>query len=138
MNNDSSKKPGPLLPSWAGGLSQAQQPPSPYPPYPSGGLSQFFSRPVVEGLYYNGKIIQLDGFRWVGCRFDGCTLLVNTPNFELINCVIDPSTMIRYGNETMKIVRLYNSRNDWVSANWPHLAPTRNPDGTITISGEPA
>jgi hypothetical protein len=98
-------------------------------------LDQFFSRPVVRGLYYNGKALKLDGYKFVGCRFDNCTLVVESPNFELMDCVVDQSTAIQYGVEPIKIIRLFNSRNEWIYANLPAFAPIRNPDGTITIKG---
>jgi hypothetical protein len=154
MSNDDSNKPGGLLSHLAGGGPLGMQapaqglrtPPPPLPPPnlglrapppPPGALGQIFGRPTVQGLYYNGKMVALDGYQFVGCRFDNCTLMVASPNFELINCVIDPSTVIQYGMETVKIVRLFNSRSEWMYASAPGLAPRRNADGTITIDGMP-
>ncbi|MFC3471999.1 hypothetical protein ACFOHT_19435 [Massilia oculi] len=130
MSNDN--KLGGLRPP-SGGLAQAHPAMQGIRTQPS--FANFYSRPVVEGLYYNGKTVTLDGFHFVGCRFDNCRLLVGSTNFELLNCVIDPSTVIQYGPETVKIVHLFNSRNEIIFQNAPSLAPRRNPDGTITING---
>jgi hypothetical protein len=108
---------------------------TPPPPSSANGLSQFFGRPIARGLYYNGKKLALDGYQFVECRFDNCMLLVSSTNFDLINCILDPKTMIEYGGEALKIVQLYNSRSEWLYENAPSLVPRRNADGTITISG---
>ena len=111
------------------------------PPPPHPGLSQFtgsmFTRPTVHGLYYNNKVIPLDGYDFDGCRFDNCTMIATSTNFSLRNCVIDPATRIQYGIETMRIVQLFNSRNEWYYQHLPGLAPVKNVDGTINIAGMP-
>lgn len=98
-------------------------------------LNDLARRPTVQGLYYNGKEVMLDGYTFVGCRFDNCTLSVSSTNIQLINCVIGESTVIQYGPETIKIVQLFNSRINWVYERAPQLAPRKNADGTITIDG---
>lgn len=104
------------------------------PPPPVGGLSRILRRPDVNGLYYNRQTLALDGYRFIGCRFDSCTLIVASPNFDLIRCVIDPSTTIQYGRSVMKIIQLFNSRFDWAYQHFPGFVPVRNDDGTITIA----
>jgi len=93
-----------------------------------------WGRPVVRGLYYNGKTITLDGYQFVECRFDKCELRVASTNFELINCVLDADSVIRYGTEALKIIRLFNSRAEWMYETAPGLMPRKNADGTITIA----
>ncbi len=87
----------------------------------------------VNGLWFNQKELQLDGYRFIGCRFDACSLYINTTNFELINCHIDEKTYITYGPNTLKVVKLYNSRNPNAYQNYSIFAPERNADNTITI-----
>lgn len=93
-----------------------------------------FSRPKVQGLYYNGQTIVLDGYTFIGCRFDNCTLYIATSNFDILNCVLDQSTKISYGIEAAKIIKLFNSRYEWAAEVFPEFMPTKNGDGTITIS----
>jgi hypothetical protein len=143
---DGNKKAGNVLAALAGlpssdrtatgGVSMVPSPPPPnIPPPPPSPLEQFFSRPVVQGLYYNGKVIKLDGYKFVGCRFDNCTLMVDSANFEMLDCVIDPSTAVQYGVQALKIVKLFNAHNQWMHANFPMFAPKRNSDGSVNIVG---
>ncbi len=105
------------------------------PPTPSRGLiNSLLSRPEVNGLYYNSKKLTLDGYTFIGCRFDNCTLQVSSSNFDLIRCVIDVSTTIVYGASALKIIQLFNSRYPWAYENLKGFVPTVNADGTITIS----
>lgn len=97
-------------------------------------LSGIFGQPEVKGLYYNGAQLVLDGYNFVGCRFDNCQLAVNSLNFNLIRCVIDDSTVISYGSSVLKVIELFNSRYDWAYEHFPGFVPTKNPDGTITIA----
>lgn len=93
-----------------------------------------FARPKVQGLYYNGQTIVLDGYTFIGCRFDNCTLCIATSNFDIVNCVLDPSTKISYGTEAAKIIKLFNSRYEWAAGVYPEFVPTENGNGTITIT----
>lgn len=102
----------------------------------SPGLASFWARPVVNGLYYNGKEIQLDGYKFVGCRFDKCLLKVNSDNFELINCVIDQSTQIQYSRNVAKVLKLFLGRFSWSWTWFPLFVPAKNPDGSETIADQ--
>ncbi len=92
------------------------------------------SRPEVNGMYYLRKKITLDGYSFIGCRFDGCTLEISTTNFDLINCIVDPSTSITYAPAVLKIIKLFTSRLTWAPQHFPGFVPTYNADGTITIT----
>lgn len=98
-----------------------------------GGILQ--GRPEVRGLYYNKQTLTLDGYSFIGCRFDNCKLLVSSLNFDLIKCVVDPSTEIAYSSSVLKIIQLFNSRYPWASEHYAdYFVPKQNEDGTITIS----
>ncbi|MDD5241623.1 MAG: hypothetical protein PHG47_07875 [Sulfuricella sp.] len=105
--------------------------PSWTPPNP---LRSMLSRPEVNGLYYLRKKIVLDGYTFIGCRFDACNLEISSTNFDLINCIIDPSTVITYAPSVLKIIKLFNSRYSWTPQHFPGFVPTQNADGTITIT----
>lgn len=98
-----------------------------------------YRRPEVKGLYYNGQIIRLDGYSWVGCRFDNCTLEATSTNFELKNCIIDSTNQIAYSNDILKIIQLFCSRYDWAYQFFPQwFLPIKNPStNSITIQDKP-
>lgn len=99
------------------------------------GLASLWKRPEARGLYYNGKVIKLDGYKFIECRFDNCVLQVNSDNFELVQCVIDASTRIEYSNGLSKIIKLFLGRYHWTLQFFPaYFLPTKNPDGSETIS----
>lgn len=98
------------------------------------GLASLFARPEARGLYYSGQKVTLDGYSFVNCRFDNCVLEVTSTNFDLIQCVIDPSTTITYGSTVMKIIQLFNSRYEWAYQHFPSFVPIRHANGSITIS----
>jgi hypothetical protein len=88
---------------------------------------------VARNLYYHGKQVTLDGYRFEECRFDHCTLVVHSANFVLDRCVIDTRSVIQYGPSLVKVIQLFTSRYDWLAENLPGLAPTTHADGTISI-----
>ena len=99
------------------------------------GLASLWTRPEVRGLYYNGKVIQLDGYKFIGCRFDSCVLRANCDNFELVQCVLDTSTRIEYSTNLAKVVRLFLGRYEWAWNYFPaFFLPTKNADGSETVS----
>ena len=99
----------------------------------SGLLAALLQRPEVRGTWYNRKVVKLDGYRFVSCRFDNCTLEVSSTNFELERCYIDSTTVVRYSGDIVKPIRLFNRVYDWIYQQIPYFAPVRHEDGTITI-----
>lgn len=103
-------------------------------PFPN-ALAGLMGMPLVRDLWFNAKVVQLDGYKFIGCRFDSCRLMVNSPNFELHNCHIDEHTVVQWGPQLLKVIKLFNLRNQLVAHTYPQFAPLRNPDGTISIFG---
>jgi hypothetical protein len=104
---------------------------------PQGGLIGLLGKPEVRNIYYTEKLVVLDGYTFIGCRFDNCKLQVSTTNFDLVDCVIDPSTTIVYGESVTRIIRLFLSRFDWAYQQFNEFfVPKRNPNGSMTISRE--
>lgn len=97
------------------------------------GLLALLNKPEVSGVWYNAKEVKLDGYKFNSCRFDKCTLIVTSTNFELNNCYISEDTTIRFGSEITKPIRLFNHRDQAVYKSLPFFAPTLNADGTITV-----
>ena len=103
---------------------------------PNNSAGDFLTfRPEVRGLYFNGKTVDLDGFRFIGCRFDNCVLRLRTTYFDIINCVLDTSTRVEYSGELAKVLQLFIGRYDWVTPEYfpVNFLPIKNPDGSITI-----
>lgn len=106
---------------------------------PATGLSlaSLWNKPEVRSIYYNGKTIKLDGYRFIECRFDNCVLQVNSENFELIQCVIDSSSRIEYATSITKVIKLFLGRYPWASQFFPsYFLPTKNPNQSETISDQ--
>ena len=98
-----------------------------------GLLSSLMQKPKLENIWYNRKQVSLDGYCFLSCRFDNCTLIIASSNFELHNCFLDDYSRISYKGDIVRIIRLFNSRYSWYYENLPYFAPTRNDDGTISI-----
>jgi hypothetical protein len=97
-------------------------------------LAALMARPRAENLYYNSKRLVLDGYTWVGCRFDNCILEVKSNNFEIVECIIDPTTAIEYNNGTKKLIELFLARYEWAYEHFPTFVPKRHANGTISIT----
>ncbi len=91
----------------------------------------------VEGQWYHRQSISLDGYEFVKCHFDECTLFTTKGSFRLDHCKVS-SCSVRVDGEAWRIVRLYN----WVApqalkealARWPSVLPLINTDDqTISI-----
>ncbi|MES2245233.1 MAG: hypothetical protein V4639_20420 [Pseudomonadota bacterium] len=96
-------------------------------------LASMLYKPEVIGTWYNGKEVKLDGYKFKGCRFDNCKLHVSTTNFVLDSCHIDEQSVIYFGGELIKVIQLFNHKNNWVYVTHPAFAPRKNPDSTISI-----
>lgn len=44
------------------------------------------TRTTVRNKWWRDTVIQLDGYRFINCRFDNCEFKFATADFELINC----------------------------------------------------
>jgi hypothetical protein len=114
------------------GLAGAPKAPSPYDNLML-SLATLGGPLLAKGLYYNGKTITLDGYRFEECRFDNCVLIANSTNFVIDRCIVDSSTTVRYGSSLVRVIQLFTSRIDWLAQHLPSLAPKKNVDGSISI-----
>ncbi|MCK9728587.1 hypothetical protein [Pseudomonas syringae] len=104
-------------------LSRVDQAKAPPPPP---------SIPIVKGLWYQSKVVHLDGWIFEACRFDNCRLVISTPYFTLKECFVDDSNEIVLEGAIVNAVKLVNfDKGDCYDANehWPK----RSYNGTITI-----
>ncbi|ELI9011325.1 hypothetical protein RSM41_003873 [Klebsiella aerogenes] len=86
----------------------------------------------AENLWFNQKDIVLDGWKFSFCRFDKCRIFLSSQHFELINCKIDDQCDIYYRNNTINIIKLFDSRYSQPFLP-PNFSAIRNSDGTISI-----
>ncbi|MEI7219231.1 hypothetical protein WCT79_19760 [Pectobacterium carotovorum] len=107
--------------------------PSLTPTAPSSPLPTF-NYQEVNGLWFHNKEIVLDGWRFSNCRMDGCLLVLNSQFFEIHNCFIDKNTKIKYSNDTVNIIRLFNYIAGDGTSTSPVFFANKNPDGTVTIA----
>ncbi|WP_460061008.1 hypothetical protein [Pseudomonas sp. S2_A05] len=111
------------LNAYVGHGSKNEAPPPPPPP--------FLKYPSVDGLWYNNKVIKLDGWNFQSCRFDNCRLIIETPHFTVKNCFIDGSNSVEIQGVLMNAVKFLNMNAPM--AVHPFYQPTKNPDGTVSI-----
>ena len=97
-------------------------------------LENLFAPKTVEGVWYNQKDVHLDGYDFRNCRFDNCVLHIGSGNFSLVHCYIDDSSTVVFGPLVLPVLKLFNRKTQWFYENAPTFAPTREEDGTITIS----
>jgi hypothetical protein len=88
--------------------------------------------PRVENQWYHNKQINIDGYHFVQCRFDNCTIITSKGTFSFDHCYF-ANCQFQYSNEAFKIVRLYNISATEARSYWPGLAPIINEDGTLSI-----
>lgn len=55
-------------------------------------------RTVIVGRWFKGTSIKLDGYRFVGCRFEDCRLWYQTPDFVLDDCAFVGKVNVRQGD----------------------------------------
>lgn len=90
----------------------------------------------VTGLYFNGKTIRVDGYHFIGCRFDNCLLEVMTDNFIIEKCVIDERCNVNFYGGPTRVIQLFSRIYENPEATFGReFSPTRHKDGSITIRG---
>jgi len=47
------------------------------------------TRVEVRDRYWSDKIVVIDGYRFVNCRFERCKLVFKWPSFEFEGCTFD-------------------------------------------------
>ncbi|HWX32036.1 MAG TPA: hypothetical protein VNZ53_31970 [Steroidobacteraceae bacterium] len=102
-----------------------------------GALTKTLAKPSVQHLWYNEKSFSIDGYHFVECRFDKCTLYVNTGDFELTRCLIGPDTTVCFGGHLVNAIRLFNRVYPWAAEYFPLFVPTFESDGRISIHRPP-
>ena len=89
--------------------------------------------PESKGLWFNNQTIHLDGWKFIACRFDNCTIYVSTGNFVIDSCFIDATNKVYFNGVSVNIIKLYNRHSDITREVMPGFAASKNSDGTLSI-----
>lgn len=113
-------------------LSLATPPVNPH----ANALAQYFSgNPfTISGRWYQKKHIQLDGYKFIRCRFDDCEVITVKGTFDIDHCYFS-NCIFQYGDNAQKVLKLYNLIAREARDKWPDLIPTYHAeDGTFSIT----
>lgn len=98
-----------------------------------GGAFEVAQMPEMKFAYFKDKELTLDGWRLIGCRFENCTLNVSSTYFSIERCFVDDDTIVMWEGDAIKLIQLFNMRNDEVRSASPEFAATKNRDGSFTL-----
>ena len=107
--------------SYPSSLSKALSQPSPVP-HPNTDLTSMLdaflhTKVTKERQYFLNQHINLDGQRFIECRFDGCSLYTQTGDIYLKDCVFGINNTVFFGETLKKVVQLASMLN-------PQLIPS--------------
>jgi hypothetical protein len=98
-------------------------------------LARLEAGTLVEGRWFKGDAIIIDGYQFSRCRFDECRLMYTTLDFKFTECVLESSTII-HGYAGVLAMRAFHSPWPTLDQFWPQFAPIRHPNGTISIDSD--
>lgn len=83
------------------------------PIYP-GGLSELLGLPQaaparIDGRWFKGEKLEIDGYAFANCRFDHCTFVVRTGNFSFASCFFSQDCGIAIDGDALRVVKLFLS-----------------------------
>jgi len=88
----------------------------------------------IKNTYFKNETIFLGGYDFYKCRFDFCTIICNSNNFNLFECTIDQTNKFSYNDEVITVVRFIFAKYPALCQAAPLLGPYTHPDGAITIT----
>jgi hypothetical protein len=100
------------------------------------GILSALQRLQQQGLYFTRKRVDLEGLTFVECAFENCEFVIQSGNFNLINCrIYGPETRFLYSGGALKVAKVYEFMNASVQQKvvFPALFPQVDADGRITI-----
>lgn len=85
----------------------------------------------VNGLWFNKKVIYLDGYHFISCHFDECEIHYTNADFIIENCKF---TDCRYSHPSngVRAIKLFNLNHPEVQTN-ANFRPTYGGNGTVSI-----
>jgi hypothetical protein len=83
-------------------------------------------------MWFSDQEIAIDGYTFVRCRFDNCTIYVKKGTFSLERCFFG-GCRFNYQDESLRVVKLFNILLPTNARFWGALAPEFHEDGTLSI-----
>jgi hypothetical protein len=87
---------------------------------------------TVEDQLFEGRILWIDGYRFINCSFKNCKLWILRGTFEFHHCIIESSTRI-FGEGALKSIQLYVLASEQVQVA-PDFRAKVYPDGSFTVA----
>ena len=85
----------------------------------------------ISGKVFKDQTFAIDGYRFINCRFENCTLTVNRGTFEFHNCFITGGARL-FGEDAMKCIKYYSLGFPQLQ-HTPAFSPKINTDGSFSI-----
>ncbi len=101
-------------------------------------LTAYAKRVKIQGKWFSGSDVSLDGYEFERCRFDKCSLISSNGDFIMKDCFIADNNSVTVGDGAQRIVTLALYRLSMhipilQQIRKPPVSPIFNPDGTISI-----
>jgi hypothetical protein len=87
----------------------------------------------ITGQWFNSVDVQLDGYAFIRCRFDHCTIYLRRGDFVLDHCFFNMCTVYFY-DDAVTVVRFYNVFSIPPASFPEHVRPIQHEDGTVSVS----
>lgn len=81
-------------------------------------------------MYYRNQTINLDGYVFTNCCFEGCILISNTGVFAINACRI-VGGQVYFGENALRVLRLYHGF--YGPSQFKIFNPDSSSDGLVTI-----
>lgn len=62
--------------------------------------------PPIQDRWFKGQTINVDGYVFERCRFDGCVLVTEFATFAFRECFISPNSALYFKGPSLKVARL--------------------------------
>lgn len=88
---------------------------------------------TVTGQWYYKQSVTLDGYNFVRCRFDNCSVITLKGTFSLDHCYFS-SCMYYVQKEAKAVVQLASLVVPELRQRWPFVAIRQEADGTFSTT----
>jgi hypothetical protein len=106
----------------------------PSPAVPPMSLAQLFqaSRQLVHRRWFKNEVVTFDGYNFLECRFDNCTLVYHTGDFRIVRCFFS-GTQLLHPDVGMRAIKLYWTAMGHADPALGQFGPVKHLDGTFSL-----